>query len=80
MRIRKKTKEGNSMKHRFFLADVPAMFIISILVLVLVNHYDHRVQMVSYQKEATSLGEYQGDIITDGGTAAGSTEPEENKE
>ena len=77
MRIRKKTKEGNSMKHRFFLADVPAMFIISILVLVLVNHYDHRVQMVSYQKEATSLGEYQGDIITDGGTAAGSTEPEE---
>lgn len=65
------------MKHHFFLADVPAMFIISILLLVLIGQVDHKVEMTYYQKETQSLGQYQGELISDNGTSEGDTTPEE---
>lgn len=65
------------MKHRFFLADVPVMFIISILLLVFIGCMDHKVEMTYYQKEAKSFGKYEGDVISDGGTAESSSKPEE---
>lgn len=65
------------MKHRFFLADVPGMFIISILLLVLIGRVDCTVGMTSYQKQAKSFGRYEGDVISDGGTSERSTKPED---
>ena len=65
------------MKHRFFLADVPVMFIISIGLLFLIGQLNHPLNMTSYQKSSTELGEYDGVIIKDGGTAESGTKPEE---
>lgn len=65
------------MKHHFFLADVPLMFIISILLLVLIGGTDHTVEMTYYQKEVKSFGKYEGDVISNVGTSEGSTKPEE---
>lgn len=65
------------MKHHFFLADVPLMFVISILLLVLIGGTDHTVEMKYYQKEVKSFGKYEGDVISDAGTSEGSTKPEE---
>lgn len=65
------------MKHRFFLADAPVMFVISILLLVLIGRLDRPFNMTSYQKSYAELGEYQGDIIKDGGTSESGSKPEE---
>lgn len=65
------------MKHHFFLADVPGMFIISILLLVLIGQVDHNVEMTYYQKEVQELGRYKGDVISGAGTSETETKPEE---
>ncbi len=65
------------MKYRFFLKDVPAMFIISLFLLIFVRHFDNHVSVVSYQSSSTSLGEYQGDVIVDAGAAVGEKAAEE---
>lgn len=65
------------MKYRFFLTDVPAMFVLSIFLLVFVHHFDKRVYVASYQNSSTSLGEYHGDIIADAGAAVSENKSEE---
>lgn len=64
------------MKYRFFLADVPVLFIISILLLILIGHMDHTVTMTYYQKEAKNFGTYEGDVISGGGAEESSTDLE----
>ncbi|MGN0438165.1 MAG: L,D-transpeptidase family protein [Lachnospiraceae bacterium] len=55
------------MKHHFFLADAPLMFVISILLLVFINSIDHTVEMTYYQREVTDIGNYEGQIISEDG-------------
>lgn len=67
------------MKHKFhfFMADIPLMFLVSILLLGVIHYLDRKVVMVSYQKEPVSFGEYHGDTIKDSGSSMGDEKPEE---
>ena len=56
------------MKYRFFLAYVPLMLIVSVLLIVVADNYNGKAIMVSYRVETQDLGEYQGDVIRDSGT------------
>ncbi len=56
------------MKYKFFLAYVPLMLIVSVLLIVVADNYNGKAVMVSYQVETQDLGEYQGDVIRDSGT------------
>lgn len=65
------------MKYRFFLSDVPAMFVISLLLILAAGRYDGKAVMVGYQKESGNLGQYNGEVIRDGGTSGNEGQPEE---
>lgn len=65
------------MKYRFFLSDVPMMLIISFLLIGIAGRYDGKAVMVGYQKGANDLGEYNGEVIRDGGTGGSDVQPEE---
>lgn len=64
------------MKYKFFLSDVPVMFVISILLILIASQSDGKVVMTGYQKDAIDLGQYTGEVIRDGGTGGDSREPE----
>lgn len=65
------------MKYRFFLSDVPVMFVISLLLILAAGRYDGKAVMVGYQKESGNLGQYNGEVIRDGGTSGNEGQPEE---
>lgn len=65
------------MKYRFFLSDVPVMFIISLLLILAAGKYDGKAVMVGYQKETGNLGQYNGEVIRDGGTSGNQGQPED---
>ncbi len=66
------------MKYRFFLSYVPFMLVASLLLLVIADSYDGKATMVSYQAETQDLGEYDGDVIRDGGTDGEANQQEED--
>jgi hypothetical protein len=66
------------MKYRNFLAYVPMMFIISLILLVVADQYDGKAVMVGYQAGSKDLGSYDGELIRDGGTDGVEAVVEEN--
>lgn len=65
------------MKHKFFLSYVPGMCIIGILLTVVAGRVNGKVKMVSYQADKINLGQYQGDIIQDGGVSGRDAQQDE---
>lgn len=57
------------MKYKFFLSYVPIMFVISIVLIGIASKYDGKAVMVSYHAGASDLGNYNGEVIRDGGTS-----------
>lgn len=65
------------MKYRFFLSDLPIILVISILLIVIASRYDGKAVMVGYQNSINDLGQYNGEVIRDGGTGGNESQPEE---
>lgn len=65
------------MKYRFFLSDLPIMLVISFLLIAIAGRYDGKAVMVGYQKNTSDLGQYNGEVIRDGGTGGDESQPEE---
>ncbi|MBQ9983860.1 MAG: L,D-transpeptidase family protein [Lachnospiraceae bacterium] len=65
-------------KYKFFLADVPLMLFVGVLVIMLADNYDGKATMVGYQVESQELGEYTGDVIRDGGTTGALNQQEKD--
>ncbi len=57
------------MRYKFFLSYVPIMFVISILLTVIADKYDGKAVMVSHHLGASEWGNYNGEVIRDGGTS-----------
>lgn len=66
------------MKYKFFLSYVPVMFVISLLLIVVVDQYNGKAVMVGYQMEEKDLGGYDGELIRVGGTDGGDALVEED--
>ncbi|MGN0154217.1 MAG: L,D-transpeptidase family protein [Lachnospiraceae bacterium] len=66
------------MKYKFFLSHVPMMFIFSLLLIWTADRYDGKAKMVSYQAGTADFGNYNGEVIRDGGTS-GKTNPQEQQ-
>lgn len=64
------------MKYKFFLSYVPFMLIISFLLMIVADNYDGKAVMVSYQTGTQGLGEYNGELIRDSGTAGATNQQE----
>lgn len=64
------------MKYKFFLSDVPAMFVISLVLIVVAGQFDGKVVMTGYQRGTNDLGQYTGEVIRDGGTGGNNSESE----
>lgn len=62
------------MKYKFFLSYVPIMFVISIVLIGIAGKYDGKAVMVSYHAGAGNLGNYNGEVIRDGGTGGNDNE------
>ncbi|MCM1180829.1 MAG: L,D-transpeptidase family protein [Clostridium sp.] len=56
------------MKYKFFLSYVPVMFVVSLLLIVVIDQYNGKAVMVGYQMEEKDLGSYDGELIRVGGT------------
>ena len=64
------------MKHKFFLTYVPLMLVVSVLLVLVADNYNGKAVMVSYQVGTQDLGEYNGEVIRDGGTDGGERQQE----
>lgn len=62
------------MKYKFFLSYVPIMFVISIVLIGIAGKYDGKAVMVSYHAGVGNLGNYNGEVIRDGGTRGNDNE------
>lgn len=64
------------MKYKFFLSYVPFMLIVSFLLMIVADNYDGKAVMVSYHAGTQDLGEYNGELIRDSGTAGATNQQE----
>ena len=62
------------LRYHFFLKSVPFMFAISMLIIFAADCYDGKARMVSYKAGTADLGNYNGELIRDGGTNGSSNE------
>ncbi len=65
------------LRYHFFLKSVPVMFVISLLIIFAADRYDGKARMVSYKAGTADLGNYNGEVIRDGGTSGSSNEQEQ---
>lgn len=65
------------VRYHFFLYYVPFMFVFSLFVVFLADCYNGKASMVSYEAGTANLGNYNGEVIRDGGTKGSSGKQEQ---